>query len=882
MRRPIDEGNGLSTQNGNQPDVDVVVVGAGFAGLYLLQRLRTLGISATGIEAGGDIGGTWYWNRYPGARCDIQSIDYSYSFDPDIERSWEWSEKYATQPEILRYLEHVATAHNLRRDIRFNTSVTKARWDDDGQRWQISTDHGDTVSCRFYVMATGCLSQPKQLDIGGVDRFDGDVYFTSRWPHDGVDFAGKRVGVIGTGSSGVQSIPVIARQCESMTVFQRTPNFSIPAGNGPIPEQKLASYRGQEEEYRHQARRSRGGVPSRESLGLAFLASPEERTQRYEAAWAAGDLIGILSVYDDIVVNQASNDTLADFVREKIRSTVDDPATAELLCPNDHPFGTKRPCLDSGYYETFNLPHVELVDLRSEPITSVTETGIETASGCREFDSIVFATGFDAMTGAIVAVDIEGRDGLGLEEKWATGPKTYLGLTVSGFPNFFTVTGPGSPSVLSNMVVSIEQHVAWIGDCLAWMRDHDVTVIEPLPAAEDAWVQYVNDAADITLYPKANSWYMGSNVPDKPRVFLPFVGGVGAYREACDEVAAREYLGFRLTGNGTEVSNEGTVRPLQPDVTMLLSMLTQLEVPPIESLGVDGAREFMTQLAVLSPPGPNVGEIVDGSYPAAGGDLSYRLYRPPTDGAHPLVVYFHGGGWVLGDHTADDPFCRDLCLRADAVIVSCDYRHAPEHRFPAAADDAIAAIWWASENAAELGAIPGQLAVAGWSAGGNLAAVACQAARDAADRDGLGPEIVGQVLVTPVTDHDLTRPSMTENAEGYVLTQSLLRWFWDHYADEADRAKPAASPLRGDLANLPPALIVTSEFDPLRDEGRAYAAGLSAAGCDAQYLEMRGQIHTSLTAVDAVVSGARARVAMADALKGFFGARLHAREPRHS
>ncbi|MDQ1396686.1 MAG: hypothetical protein QOG64_1945, partial [Acidimicrobiaceae bacterium] len=533
---------------GDRPDVDVVVVGAGFSGLYLLHRLRKLGFSTRLLEAADDVGGTWYWNRYPGARCDIPTTDYTYSFDPALEDEWTWSEKYAQQPEILAYLQFVADRYDLRRDIEFGTRVEAAAWDEAASRWRLRTDQGDELSCQFYVMATGCLSLPKVVDIEGADRFAGEVYFTSRWPHEGVDFTGKRVAVIGTGSSGIQSIPLIAEQAAQLTVFQRTPNFSIPAHNGPAPADSLAALETDRSAYREAAKWSRGGIPLEPTLLTAAMCSEEERRARFEAAWEAGGLFTILGIFADQMVNPEANEIVAEMIREKIRSIVRDPETAEALCPKDHPFGTKRPCLDTNYFETYNQPHVRLVDLRQHPIATITETGIDTVDESFDFDAIVYATGFDAMTGAVVAVDIAGRNGVTLKQKWADGPTTYLGLTTVGFPNFFTITGPGSPSVLSNMAVSIEQHVDWVSDCLADLRQRGFETIEPTETAEAGWVQHVNDCADITLYPTANSWYMGANVPGKPRVFLPYIGGVDGYRGTCDEVLAEDYLGFRLEG----------------------------------------------------------------------------------------------------------------------------------------------------------------------------------------------------------------------------------------------------------------------------------------------------------------------------------------------
>ena len=848
------------------PDVDVVVVGAGIAGLYLAYRLSRAGHRLRVFEAGDDLGGTWYWNRYPGARVDVPSIDYMYSFDPNWQRDWQWSEKYATQPEILRYLNHIADKHDLRRHITFSTRVRQAGWDDGASLWRVRTDGGDDVSARFVVMATGCLSMPKQAEVDGLESFTGEVYFTSRWPHDPVDFTGKRVAVIGTGSSGVQSIPVIAEEAREVVVFQRTPTFSIPARNGQVSPERLALFAANEADYRSAARMSPGGIPMERSITPTFSVSEAERQQRYERAWGIGELFEAINVYADVLSNPAANHEFAEFFRNKIRAIVDDPQTASDLCPTDYPVATKRPCLDTNYYATYNLPHVRLVNVRKHPIRQITETGIDTAHEAFTFDAIVFATGFDAVTGAITAVDITGRDDAALMDKWADGPQTYLGLTTAGFPNLFLITGPGSPSVLSNMAVSIEQHVDWVLDCLGHLRAHGFAAIEPTAMAEAGWTQHVNDCADITLFPAANSWYMGANVPGKPRVFLPYPAGVDFYRATCDEVVARDYLGFKLSGPEGSMCNDGLVRRLQPDVEMILIQMAAMNLPTLDSMPVDEARAFYAQMSTTRPPGPDVGEIVDGVLPGATGDLAYRLYRPPTPGPHPIVVFFHGGGWVVGDAVSDDPLCRDLCVRSDAIVISADYRHAPEHRFPAAVDDAMAAVRWVADNAEALGGMPGRLAVCGWSAGGNLAAVVSRLTRDAG-----GPHIVGQVLLTPPTDGDLTRASYVENADGYGLTTALAQWCYDHYIDPADRRDPRFAPLcAGDLSGLPPAIVVTAEFDPLRDEGKAYAAALDAAGVPVEHVRARGHTHQSLTMVDVALSGAPVRARIANALRGFF------------
>jgi len=857
-----------------QDDLHAVVVGAGFSGLYMLLRLRQLSLPAVALEEAADVGGTWYWNRYPGARCDIPTTDYTYSFDPEIEEAWSWSEKYATQPEILAYLGFVADRYDLRRDIRFSTCLVSAAWDDTDARWQVRTDRGDELRCHHLVMASGCLSLPKTPDIEGTGRFRGRVHFTSRWPHEEVDFAGRRVAVVGTGSSGIQVVPPIAEQASQLVVFQRTPNFSVPAHNGPPPEKRVQALHADRQAYRHAARWSRGGISYEMTDVSGVTATEDVRRQRFEQAIEAGELFSILGVFNDQVFNAVSNEHVSEMIRERIRRIVRDPETAEALCPKDYPFGTKRPCLDTDYFETFNLPHVRLIDLRKQPIVSVTEEGIDTTDESFVFDDIVYATGFDAMTGPLVNVDITGRHGITLKQKWAHGPSTYLGLATSGFPNFFTITGPGSPSVLSNMAVSIEQHVEWVADCLDFMRRKGFDTLEPTDTAEAGWNQHVLDCASITLHPQADSWYMGANVPGKPRVFLPYIGGVDAYRTACQEVVEKGYLGFQLSGPSAQQCNDGVVRRLQPDVSILLQMVEALGVPPIESLSVDDARALWRASAAMRPPPPEVGEVADGTLPGPAGDLAYRLYRPATAGPHPLMVYFHGGGWVLGDLDTDDALCRDLARRADVLVVSVGYRHAPEARFPAPVEDALAAVRWISANGVALGGMPETLAVAGWSAGANLAAVVCQIARD----DG-APHIAGQLLLHPVTDSDLSRPSYREFADGYMLTTAMMDWFWEHYADPSRRADPRVAPLRGRLQGLPPAVVVTGEFDPLRDEGLAYAQALAAAGVPVEHICARGHVHTSITMVDVVLSGAPVRAQIAERIRHFMPATAPAPAP---
>ncbi len=537
--------------------LDAVVVGAGFSGLYMLHRLRRLGYDTQVFDAASDVGGTWWWNRYPGARCDIESMDYSYSFDPDLEQEWEWSERYATQPEILAYANHVADRYDLRRDIQFGTRVTSAVWQTDPGRWLVTTDRGQRLSARFCIMAVGCLSAAKRPEIDGIDSFAGPEYHTGEWPHDGVDFTGLRVGVIGTGSSGIQSIPLIAEQASELVVFQRTPNYAQPARNAPLDPGFVAARKADYRRHRELARtETHGGVVIPAPEASALDVGDEEREQLLRERWEAGTLFGLLSSYNDVMVDADANAKVAEFVHDRIRDIVDDPAVAEKLVPTSYPFGTKRVCLDTGYYATFNRANVTLVDLQETPIEQIVPEGVRTTEKVHELDALVFATGFDAMTGALLRPDIVGAGGVLLRDKWSAGPRTYLGLATAGFPNLFMITGPGSPSVMTNMMVSIEQHVDWIADCLAAMEEHGHAVIEAEPDAEDAWVAHVNELAGFTLYPRAASWYMGANVPGKPRVFMPYIGGVGPYRQVCDSVAADGYRGFSLGPAGSRATPE--------------------------------------------------------------------------------------------------------------------------------------------------------------------------------------------------------------------------------------------------------------------------------------------------------------------------------------
>ncbi len=527
---------------------DALVIGAGFSGLYQLLCLRDrLGLSVQVLEAGAGVGGTWYWNRYPGARCDSESHSYCYSFSEELTREWEWSERYPGPPEILRYLNHVADRFDLKRDIRFNTRVTAAHYDETANLWRVSTQAGETFTAQFLITAVGCLSAANIPNIPGLDTFEGRWYHTGQWPHEGVDFRGKRVGQIGTGSTGIQAAPVIAETAAHLTVFQRTANYSVPARNAPLTPEFRRYAKQNAAQIRQVMHSSVNGHPWLIADRSALKTAPEERQAVYEAAWESGGL-RFRATFQDLLTDKAANDTAATFIRDKIREIVKDSATAAKLSNFDHPYASKRPPIDTDYFETFNGENVELVDVRAEPIEKITPRGIRTRDAEYPLDIIVFATGFDGMTGSLLRMDIRGRDGLSLANAWKAGPRNYLGLQVAGFPNLFTVTGPGSPSVLCNMPVCIEQHVEWITDCIAHMRNHGLKRIEPKNEAVASWVAQVNAAAEATLLPQAkHSWYLGANIPGKPRVFMPYAGGMARYRKICAEVAAKNYEGFRLT-----------------------------------------------------------------------------------------------------------------------------------------------------------------------------------------------------------------------------------------------------------------------------------------------------------------------------------------------
>jgi len=525
---------------------DAIVIGAGFAGLYMLYRLREAGFATRVFEAGDGVGGVWYWNRYPGARCDSESIYYNYTFSEELYREWTWSSRYPEQPEILNYLNFVADKFDLRKDIQFQTCITAAHYDEKENRWRIFADDGTSVSARYLITGVGCLSATNIPRFKGLDTFQGDWYHTGRWPHEKVDFTGKRVGIIGNGSSGIQAIPVIAQEAEHLTVFQRTPQYSTPARNHPYDPAFINQTKENFQEIKQKMKESMGGIPTMNPNRSALEDTAEERQRVYEEIWEKGGFL--LQSYYDITIDEEANQTAADFIRSKISEVVHDPEVAEFLKPTYY-YGTKRAIIDTDYFETFNRDNVKLVDVKKAPIEEITPTGLRTAEADYPLDVLVFATGYDAMTGPLLKIDIRGNNGVALKEKWEGGAstRTYLGIANAGFPNLFMITGPESPSVLGNMPVAIEQHVEWIGDCIEYLREHGLDMIEAKVEAEDAWSKHCKEVSEATLYSKAESWYTGANIADKPRGIQIYLGGYGPYRKICEEVKAKEYEGFTMT-----------------------------------------------------------------------------------------------------------------------------------------------------------------------------------------------------------------------------------------------------------------------------------------------------------------------------------------------
>ncbi len=825
-------------------EVDAVVIGCGYGGIYAMHKLRDeLKLDVRGFDAAGGPGGTWWWNRYPGARCDVESIYYSYSFSDEIQRGWTWSERYSAQPEILRYLEWVADKLDVPRSYRFNTKITSMVWDERRNRWLVGTDSGEQVAARFVVSASGNVSVEKDRSLlTGIENFKGKVYFTGTWPHDEVDFSGQRVGIIGTGASGIQAIQELARTAKHLTVFQRTPNYAVPSRNKAVgPEQQ----RWNAEHWRELRGNSRGlnfGTNYPKAGPSAFAVTPEERKAHYDANWKHGGLQIIASSYGDVLLDERANETLAEYIREQIRERVNDPETAELLCPKSHPYGTKRPPLEDGYYEVFNQDNVKLVDVSDagKPITEVTENAIRTIDTDYELDAIVLATGFDAFSGALMSMGIVGRGGKTLAEDWSDGPHTYLGISSAGFPNLFTITGPTCAVAFYNNPLAIEDHVEFAANAITRTLSAGAEVFEVDRAAEDAWMKMAHGVLHLTLMPKAKSWYMGANIPGKPIATWVWPLGAPLYRAMLADVVNHDYAGIRI-GN-KPAGREPPMLRVEPTVALVLGAMLEDAKPP-EDMTLEDTRAMMEQFVMVQKPAPDSVEVIETSFSGPTDERPLRIYRPRNaQGPLPVVVFYHGGGFIAGSINSCAAPCANLAKTLQAVVVSPSYRLAPEHPFPAATDDTYAALCWVAEEIAQYGGDPERIVVMGESAGGTLAAVAAQRARDEG-----GPALAGQILLNPGIDIDpnANTASRTEYQDGPVLTMDMAKGMLSAYlGDLANAASPLASPSKAKtLAELPPALIITSECDPLRDEGEDYARALHKAGVKADILRLKGLVH---------------------------------------
>lgn len=821
---------------------DIVVIGAGFAGLYAVHKFRDeLGLAVKGFDAAGGVGGTWWWNRYPGARCDIESVHYAYSFSEEIQKRWTWSERFAAQPEILAYLEFVADTLDLRRAFSFETRITSAVWDDEDHVWTVSTSDGATCTTRFLIAASGNLSIPKPPSFEGMERFKGEVYTTSQWPHHPVDFTGKRVGIIGTGSTGIQVIQEVAKQAGHLTVFQRTPNFALPLGNESLPEEKRRWIADHHADIRAGARETFMGIPFERPEISGTMVPAEARKAKYDRLWSKGGWPLLVSSYADVLSSQAVNDDVADYVRDKIRARVTKPGVADLLCPTDHPFATKRLAFETDYFDVFNQDNVDLIDVRATPVERLTEHGVVVGGVEYPLDVLILAIGFDAATGPLVHLGLVGRNGATLAERWKDGPRNYLGIAMHDFPNLFTITGPTSAVALYNNPLAIEDHVDLATDAVRYTLDHGADLIEATEEAEDHWSRIVNGLIGMTLFPKAKSWYMGANIEGKRTGTYIFTGSAQLYRQMTAEMQQVGYGGFVV---GTRRAALPPMMKLDPAVLGLMGVLQGQGTKALHDCTVEETRALVDSFSMLQGDARDV-EVTATTYSSAAGERPLRVYRPKgRGGLLPVVVFCHGGGFIAGSIDAVDKPCRALADDLGLVVIAPSYRLAPEHPFPAATDDTVAAVDWAARNAARFGGDADRLVVAGESAGGLLAAVAALRARDAG-----GPRLAAQILITPAIDGAAKTASRVEYAEGPILsTKAAEGMFAAYLAGTGAEMSPLASPVHApSLAGLPPCLVLSAECDPMRDEGEDYARRLAGAGVEVRSIRLDGLIHAAFS-----------------------------------
>ncbi|MBK6657716.1 MAG: alpha/beta hydrolase fold domain-containing protein [Proteobacteria bacterium] len=762
-------------------EFDAIIIGAGFAGIYATHKLRDeLGLSVLGLDAAGGLGGTWWWNRYPGARCDIESIHYAYSFSEEIQREWRWSERYAAQPEILRYLEFVADKLDVRKSFRFSVKVTSTVWNETTQRWMIGTESGESYTARFVIAGTGNVTVPKsRAEFPGIEKFAGAIHVTSNWPHGGVDLTGKRVGIIGTGSTAIQLVPQLARQAKHLTVFQRTPNYAVPLRNEVVDAEHQRLNAENSSELRAKSRLRFMGVPYENPEASALDVSPAERRARYDALWQKGGFHLLLSSYGDLLTDERANETAAEYVREHIRERIKDPAIADALCPTDYPYATKRPALEEDYYDTYNRDNVTLVNLRATPLEEVTAHGIRAGGHEHELDVIVLATGFDAVTGALLHMGIVGRNGERLADHWAQGPKTYLGIASAGFPNLFFITGPTSATVLYNIPLAIEDHVDFAAAAIKYVLDKGASAIDADVEAERAWHKLVQDTLDQTLFPRAQSWYMGANIPGKPRTTYIFAGSAPLYREICADVVDHDYAGFRLDAG--QAKRVPPMVRIDAGVAKVIGAMLMEEVKPLEECTLEETRKSVEDFIDLQKPAPSSVERIATTYPGPADERPVYIYKPKhAKGPLPVILYVHGGGWVAGSIDMCVGVCGGMAEDLQAVVVAASYRLAPEAQFPAAPDDIYAALCWAAKEIAQYGGDPERIIVMGESAGGLLAAVTAQRARDQQ-----GPHIFAQVLLYPAIDAEAKTGSRIEYAQGPLISAAAASMMWSAFLGDS-------------------------------------------------------------------------------------------------
>jgi cation diffusion facilitator CzcD-associated flavoprotein CzcO/acetyl esterase/lipase len=814
-------------------DLDVVVLGAGFTGLYAMYKFRDeMGLTVRGLEPAGGPGGVWYWNRYPGARCDFPSLFYSFSFSPEVDREWRWSEKYAAQPEILAYLEFVCDRLDLRRSFDWGVGAESLTWDDDAKRWIVPTSDGRTLTARFVLCGTGGLSIPKEPDFPGRERFRGEYYTTRNWPHHPVSFEGKRVGVIGTGASGIQVIQEVAKTADELVVFQRTPNFATPMRNRTYAAEEQDWNAGRMTEIRATASPVSGADLGQIRPSI-FAEPPEAVRAHLTELYEAGGLGFAFASYADVLYDPNANAIAADFIHEQIRARVHDPKVAELLCPTDHPYTAKRPPLETNYYEVYNQPNVTLVDVASAPIVEVTEDGVRTVDGEYELDMIITALGFDAFTGAQLALPMSGRGGVRLADYWADGPLDYLGMAIHDFPNYFQIgVGPSAASQHNNAPLS-ERQIDFAAAAIQTVLDRGAATVEPSAEADAQWKVLCDGLIPFTLLHLAKStWFLGHNIDGKPPAAYAFYAGAPLYFTILEQLQHMGWAGFEI--DGVDAAGLPPLVRLDPGAANFVGAMMMSGAPPLDQVDLETMRMMVSGQGMMQVPGPDV-PTIDLAEPRV------RVYSPPSETPLPVVIAYHGGGFVAGNADSIDPLCRNLAVNVGAVVVNVDYRLAPEHPFPAAVDDAVAVLRWVREYIADHGGDPQRIAVLGDSAGGNLATVV---ARHAAT-DGL--PLGAQVLVYPLVDGEAETPSKREFFHGPFLSVPAGDRFWQLYLGGAE-VTPDAAPLRAtDLAGSAPALVLTMGIDPLRDEGETYAARLREAGVEVEHHRFDGLIHATWT-----------------------------------